>query len=227
MLDDNLQRIRKEIFDAASRAGRDPQAVRLIAVTKTVGVEEVRQAAVMGLEEFGENRLQEARDKVDAFPGLRWHFIGHLQTNKVKDVMAGFSLIHSLDRFSLAEALQHWGEKLDRTTAVLVQVNVSGEESKYGLNPSELTDFLTALRGMPRIAVEGLMTMAPWVDDPEEVRPVFRRLRELQQAHRRPGMMLPHLSMGMTGDFAVAVEEGATMVRIGTALFGRNGPDIT
>jgi PLP dependent protein len=220
MLDENLKRIREDIAAAAGRVGRDPGEVRLVAVTKTVGVDEVRRAAALGLNDFGENRLQEARDKVCAFPQLRWHFIGHLQTNKVKDVLANFSLIHSLDRFSLAEALQHWGEKLNRTAAVLIQVNVSGEESKYGLNPTELPDFLVSLREMPRITVEGLMTMAPWVDNAEEVRPFFRRLRELQQAHRRPEMLLPHLSMGMTGDFAVAVEEGATMVRIGTALFG-------
>lgn len=220
MLDENLQRIRKEIKDAARRAGRDPKEIRLVAVTKTVGVEEVRRAAALGLKDFGENRLQEARDKLLTFPQLRWHFIGHLQTNKVKEILTDFTLIHSLDRFSLAEALQHWGDKLNRKAAALVQVNVSGEESKYGLDPSELPDFLAALREMPQIAVEGLMTMAPWVEDPEEVRPVFQRLRELQQAHRRPEMMLPHLSMGMTGDFAVAIEEGATMVRIGTALFG-------
>ncbi len=224
MLDENLQRIRKDITDAARRAGRDSGDVRLVAVTKTVGVEAVRRAAALGLEDFGENRLQEAGDKLRAFPHLRWHFIGHLQSNKVKDVLSDFFLIHSLDRFSLAEALQHWGEKLDRQAAALVQVNVSGEDSKYGLDPSELPDFLAALRECPQIKVEGLMTMAPWVEDPEEVRPVFRRLRELQQAHRRPEMMLTHLSMGMTGDYVVAVEEGATMVRIGSALFGPPRP---
>jgi len=220
VLEDNLRRVRSEIAAAAMRAGRDPEDVRLVAVTKTVGVETVRRAVALGLEDFGENRVQGAREKLAAFPGLRWHFIGHLQSNKVKEVLAHFVLIHSLDSFSLAEALQQYGEKLQRDVAALVQVNVAGEESKYGLDPVELPDFLEALSRMPRIKVEGLMTMAPWVEDPEEVRPVFRRLRELRQNHRRPGMDLPHLSMGMTGDFAVAVEEGATLVRIGSAIFG-------
>ncbi|MBS3942774.1 MAG: YggS family pyridoxal phosphate-dependent enzyme [Dethiobacter sp.] len=220
MLEQNLQRVRKEIAAAARRSGRDPGDVRLVAVTKTVGVESVRQAAALGLKDFGENRLQEAREKVAAFPELCWHFIGRLQSNKVKDVITHFTLIHSLDRFSLAEELQRCGDRLDLEFAALVQVNVAGEDSKSGLDPSELPDFLDALRRMPRIKVEGLMTMAPWADDPEEVRPVFRQLWELRRKYRSPEMNLPHLSMGMTGDFAVAVEEGATMVRIGSALFG-------
>jgi len=220
MLEENLQQVKNNIQAAARRAGRDPGEVRLVAVTKTVGVDAVRQAAVLGLEDFGENRLQDAREKVRLLPHLRWHFIGHLQTNKVKDVLRSFCLIHSLDRYALAEALQKWGEKLDCQARVLVQVNVSGEESKYGLDPLELPDFLEALRDLPRLSVQGLMTMAPWVDNPEEARPVFRRLRELQQKLRRPEMMLPELSMGMTADYTVAVEEGATLVRVGTALFG-------
>ncbi len=220
MLEENLRQVKNNILAAARRAGRDPGKIRLVAVTKTVGVETVRQAAALGLEDFGENRLQEAREKVRLLPQLRWHFIGHLQTNKVRDVLRSFSLIHSLDRYSLAEALQRWGEKLDCRARVLVQVNISGEESKHGLDPQELPDFLEALHDLPRIVVLGLMTMAPWVDNPEEVRPVFRRLRELQQKHRRPEMTLPELSMGMTADYTVAVEEGATLVRVGTALFG-------
>jgi len=223
MLEQNLQRVRKEISAAARRSGRDPGDVRLVAVTKTVGVESVRQAAVLGLKDFGENRLQEAREKVAAFSELCWHFIGPLQSNKAKEVITHFTLIHSLDRFSLAEELQRCGERLDLEIAALVQVNIAGEDSKSGLDPSDLPDFLEALRRMPRIKVEGLMTMAPWVDDPEEVRPVFRRLKELRRKYRSPEMDLPHLSMGMTGDFSVAVEEGATMVRIGSALFGPRG----
>jgi PLP dependent protein len=220
MLEANLNRLRAQVSAAAERAGRSPADIRLIAVTKTVGVEQVRAAAALGLRDFGENRLQEAAPKLQALPELCWHFIGHIQTNKVKEVLKSFALIHSLDRLSLAEALQHWGEKQDREAAVLVQVNVSGEASKFGLEPAALPGFLEALRDYPRIRVEGLMTMAPFVDDPEEARPVFRRLRELRSAGARPGMELRHLSMGMTGDFEVAIEEGATMVRIGTALFG-------
>lgn len=220
MLAENLKRIRAEIAAAAGRAGRDPGTVRLVAVTKTVGCEQVRRAAALGLQDFGENRLQEAREKVETFPQLCWHFIGHLQTNKVKQVLAGFSLIHSLDRLSLAGALQRWGDNLEKEVTALVQVNVSGEESKFGLAPAELPDFLAALRDYPRIRVAGLMTMAPWVDHPEEARPFFRRLRELRRANAGPDLPLPHLSMGMTNDYTVAVEEGATMLRIGTALFG-------
>lgn len=225
MLAENLNRLRAEIDAAAARSGRPPGSVKLVAVTKTVGVVEVRRAAALGLRDFGENRVQEARDKVRECPELRWHFIGHLQTNKVKEVLRDFSLIHSLDRFSLAEALQNWGDNLDKDAAALVQVSVSGERSKSGLDPVELPDFLAALRDLPRIKVEGLMTMAPWTALPEEVRPVFRRLRELQLAHSRPERELKHLSMGMTNDFKVAVEEGATMVRIGTALFSPGGTD--
>lgn len=220
MLAESLERIRREIAAAARRAGRDPEAVRLVAVTKTVGVERIREALALGLHDFGENRVQEALPKVQLFPRERWHFIGHLQTNKVKKVVGSFVLIHSLDRYSLAEALQQEGEKRGCLVPALVQVNVSGERSKHGLAPEELADFLAALRDFPRIKVEGLMTMAPYTEDPEETRPVFRRLKELQQEAEARGMALPHLSMGMSNDFTVAVEEGATIVRIGSSLFG-------
>lgn len=220
MLAENLKVVQKEIVAALSRAGRSGEKVRLVTVTKTVGPEQIREAVALGLRDFGENRLQEAKPKLQLFPELRWHFIGHLQTNKVKDVLAGFNLIHSLDRFSLARELQRRAERLDMEARCLLQLNISGEKSKFGLAANELPDFLDALRDFTRIKVEGLMTMAPWSDDPEEARPVFRRLRELQQTHARPGMKLRELSMGMTNDYTVAVEEGATMVRIGTALFG-------
>lgn len=223
MLAERLNEVNAAIAAAASKAGRDPAAVKLVAVTKTVGLDQIRQAIALGLHDFGENRLQEARAKVDAFPDQSWHFIGHLQTNKVKEVLPRFALIHSLDSFRLAEALQHWGERLDRYVNVLVQVNVAREKGKYGLDPGELPDFLTALRAMTRIKVRGLMAMAPWVEDPEEARPVFRGLRLLQQQCSVPDMQLEHLSMGMTNDYRVAVEEGATIVRVGTALFGPRG----
>ncbi len=223
MLAERLKEVNAAIAAAAVKAGRDPAAVKLVAVTKTVGADQIRQAIAIGLHDFGENRLQEAKAKVDAFPDQNWHFIGHLQTNKVKEVLPRFKLIHSLDSYRLAEALQHWGERLDRSVNVLVQVNVAGEKGKYGLEPGELPDFLAALRSLTRIKVRGLMTMAPWVDDPEEARPVFRGLRLLQQQCSSPEMSLEHLSMGMTNDYRVAVEEGATIVRIGTALFGPRG----
>ena len=220
MISNNLQEIRKVISASVQRAGRSPQEIRMVAVTKTVGPDEIREAAALGLCDFGENRLQEAKPKVESFPDLNWHFIGHLQTNKAREVLAAFSLIHSLDRFSLAAALQRRAEQLDLTARCLVQLNISGEKSKYGLAEAELADFLEALRDFSRVQIEGFMTMAPFHADPAETRPVFRRLRELQKVHARPGMELKTLSMGMTNDYAVAVEEGATLLRIGTALFG-------
>lgn len=219
-----MQQIQKEIAGAALRAGRSPAEVRLVAVSKTVGPVQIREAAALGLRDFGENRLQEAKPKLQLFPELRWHFIGHLQTNKVKEVLAAFYLIHSLDRFSLAETLQRRAERQDTEARCLVQLNISGEKSKFGLPEAELTDFLEAMREFPRVRIEGLMTMAPYYADPAEARPLFRRLRELQKVHARPGMELKELSMGMTNDYTVAVEEGATLVRIGTALFGHGAP---
>ncbi len=221
MLLKNLQEVQKEISAAARRVGRSPSEIRLVAVTKTVGPAEIREAAALGIGDFGENRLQEAQQKLQLFPELRWHFIGHLQTNKAREVLTSFSLIHSLDRLSLARELQRRAEQLDLEARCLVQLNISGEESKFGLAETELSGFLEAMRRFPRVRIEGLMTMAPFDASPAGVRPIFRRLRELAAAHACPGMELKELSMGMTNDYAVAVEEGATLVRIGTALFGR------
>lgn len=220
MLANNLKEIQKKIDAAALRAGRSPSEIRLVAVTKTVGPDEIRRAAALGLRDFGENRLQEAKPKLQLFPELRWHFIGHLQTNKVKDVLKAFSLIHSLDRLSLARELERRAGRLDSEARCLVQINISGEKSKFGLEEAELGDFLEAMRDYSRIKIEGLMTMAPYHAEPAEARLLFRRLRRLQKIHARPGMKLKELSMGMTNDYTVAVEEGATMLRIGTALFG-------
>ncbi len=209
-----------QIAEAAIRSGRDPGAVKLIAVTKTVGIEMVRRAAALGIEDFGENRVQDAAEKVAAMPGLRWHFIGHLQSNKVKEVLPAYALIHSLDRLSLAEALQDQAKKVGCPAEVLIQVNVSGEQSKFGLAPGELPAFLEKIAVFDQVKVKGLMTMAPYLEDPEETRSYFRQLRLLRDANQKEGLSLPELSMGMTNDFFVAVEEGATMVRIGSALFG-------
>lgn len=219
MLAENYKKIMANIETAARHSGRDPASVKLVAVTKTVGLEEVRRAAALGITDFGENRVQEAVEKVKSISEVRWHFIGHLQSNKVKDVLPFYSLIHSLDRISLAKALQRVAERLDCTAEVLVQLNISGEESKFGLPPEELPGFLEKLKNYNRIRVHGLMTMAPFVDDPEEVRPYFRQLRLLREEFCDQGLDLPELSMGMTNDYIVAVEEGATMVRIGSALF--------
>ena len=215
----NLDHLRQKIAAAARRSGRDPEAVRLVAVTKTVGLAEVAQAAALGLHDYGENRIQEAREKIRAHPHLTWHFIGHLQSNKAREAVRHYALIHSVDRLSLAKALQKQAEQCGRTVEILVQVNVSGEKSKYGLPPGDLPALLSALQALPRLKVRGLMTMAPLEADPEETRPVFRALRELRDRSIQPGLGLIELSMGMTNDFPVAIEEGATMIRIGSALF--------
>ncbi len=220
MLVDNYKKVISDITSAARKVGRNPDNVKLIAVTKTVGAVEVQHAITLGIKDFGENRVQDAAEKVEQFPTVNWHFIGHLQSNKVKNVLPVYSLIHSLDRLSLADALQSRAESLDQDVNVFVQVNVSGELSKFGLPPAKLPAFLMKLYSYNRIKVSGLMTMAPFVDDPEDARPYFRYLRQLKDKHSKPGMELPELSMGMTNDFMIAVEEGATMVRIGSALFG-------
>lgn len=220
MLVENYKRVQNEITTAARRAGRNPNAVKLIAVTKTVGINEVQHAISLGMRDFGENKVQVAADKVERFQEVNWHFIGHLQSNKVKNVLPAYSLIHSLDRLSLAEALQRRADSLGIVVDVLVQVNVSGELSKFGLPPAKLQAFLLKLYSFDRLKIRGLMTMAPYLDDPEGVRPYFRHLRQLRDHNARPDLELTELSMGMTNDFTVAVEEGATMVRIGSALFG-------
>lgn len=219
MLAENYKKVMREIGLAAEKAGRDSTGIKLIAVTKTVGIEEVRQAAELGITDFGENRVQDAEEKVKTMPSLNWHFIGHLQSNKARDVLPHYSLIHSLDRLSLAKALQRCAENDEIEVDVLIQVNVSGEASKFGLAPGNLPGFIEQLAGYDRIKVKGLMTMAPFVDDPEEARPCFSKLRQLRDANAKTGLELTELSMGMTNDYVVAVEEGATMVRIGSALF--------
>jgi PLP dependent protein len=217
---EKYRQIMLQIAEAALRSGRDPGTVKLIAVTKTVGIEKVRRAAALGIEDFGENRVQDAAGKVAAMPDLRWHFIGHLQSNKVKEVLLAYVLIHSLDRLSLAEALQDQAKKVGHPAEVLIQVNVSGEKSKFGLAPAELPAFLEKISLFDQVRVKGLMTMAPYLEDPEETRSYFRQLRLLRDVNQKEGLALPELSMGMTNDYIVAVEEGATMVRIGSALFG-------
>jgi len=220
LLEENYQRVLTEIGEAARRSGRNPGDVKLVAVTKTVGIVAVRRAITLGITDFGENRVQDAAEKVETIPEVRWHFIGHLQSNKAKDVLPFYSLIHSLDRLSLAEALQNCAERFDRIAEVLIQVNVSSESSKYGLKPEELPGFLSEISTFDRLKIRGLMTMAPFVEDPEETRPFFRELRLLRDKNSKQGLELNELSMGMTNDFVVAIEEGATMVRIGSALFG-------
>jgi PLP dependent protein len=221
-LESNLESIRQRIAAACGRAGRDPAEVTLLAVAKGQPPEAIREAAELGLEFFGENRVQEAKAKINLCPGrLRWHMIGHLQTNKCRDAVHLFEMIQSVDKLEVARELNKWAERQAKTMPVLVEVNAAGESSKFGYRREQLLAELPELNALPKLEIHGLMTIAPWTADPEKVRPVFRQLRELKhECEESLGAPLAHLSMGMSGDFEVAVEEGATLVRIGTALFG-------
>jgi len=225
----NLDEVRRRIATAAQRSGRDPAAVTLVVVSKYRSLEEIRAVVEAGHMDLAENRVQEAREKVEALARLVapkrpvWHLIGHLQTNKAKYVPDLFDVVHSVDSVKVAEALQTACAKKNRDSLdILVQVNISGEEAKSGLEPGEAEGALRAMAALNRLRVRGLMTMAPFEAEQEETRPVFRGLRELRDSLNSlaiPGTALRDLSMGMTNDFEVAVEEGATMVRIGTAVF--------
>ena len=211
----NLDSVRQRIERAAQRAGRSAHDVRLVAVTKTVGLKEICILCEMGVTDLGENRLEVATPKIERFEGeATWHMIGSIQRRKARDVAALFNRADSIDRIELAEALDRRCEALGKRMPILLEVNVSGETQKHGFSPEELEATLEAMAAFEHLDVQGTMTMAPFVADPESTRPVFAALRELTQ---RVG--LKELSMGMTNDFEVAVEEGATQVRIGTALF--------
>jgi len=213
---DNINLVRQRISTAAARAGRNPDDVTLIAVSKGIEPESVETALATGQMLFGESKIQEARAKIALASGrARWHMVGHLQTNKARDAVALFELIHSVDSVKLAVELDKWAERAGKTQAILLEVNVSGEASKFGLKPEDLESTVVEINKLSRLEVRGLMTIAPFVDEAGHARPYFRRLREL-----RDMLGLHELSMGMTHDFEIAIEEGATMVRIGTAIFG-------
>ena len=223
-LQENLTRIRSRIDQACERSGRQPDSVRLMAVSKNQSPELVAQAASAGLTLFGENRIQEAKVKIPLCPSqLEWHFIGHLQSNKSRDAVSLFHVVQGVDSLALAEELQKQAIKQARSLPILLEVNVAGESSKFGWNPDRLLAELLQLNALNRLEVHGLMTIAPYAVDPEQVRPIFRRLRELRdRCTDLLGAPLPVLSMGMSGDLEVAIEEGATLVRVGTALFGEH-----
>ncbi len=219
----NLEEVKRRIAAAARKAGRDPAAVRLVAVSKTVDLERIKEAWDAGQQIFGENYLQEARSKIAALPqAVIWHFIGHLQSNKAKAAVELFHLIHSVDRLHLAQALEKAAAGQQKVQEILLQVNLAGEASKSGAPPEAVPELLREIARLPHLRVVGLMTMPPWFDEPEAVRPYFRDLRELRDRLLPLEICpLPELSMGMSEDFETAVEEGATLVRIGTAIFGR------
>ena len=218
----NLAQIRQRIAAACSRADRPVDSVTLLAVSKGHGPDMVREAAQAGLTLFGENKVQEGKAKIPLCPGnLRWHMVGHLQSNKCRDAVQAFQMIQSVDSLSLAEEINKRAEQAAKTMPILLEVNAVGEASKFGYKPEQLLSELSQLNALPRLEIHGLMTVPPWSPVAERVRPVFRQMRELKErCEQALGAPLPQLSMGMTGDFEIAIEEGATIVRIGTALFG-------
>ncbi|MEZ3467587.1 MAG: YggS family pyridoxal phosphate-dependent enzyme [Schaedlerella sp.] len=224
MIRDQLHDVEKKIQAACERAGRKREEVTLIAVSKTKPVEVLQEAYDLGVRVFGENKVQELTEKYDALPrDIRWHMIGHLQTNKVKYIVEKAELIHSVDSLRLAQAIEKEAAKRERTVDILVEVNVAEEESKFGVRVDEVIPFIEKLALFSHIHVCGLMTIAPFVENPEENRPIFKNLHKLSVdiAHKNiDNVNVNILSMGMTNDYEVAIEEGATMVRVGTGIFG-------
>ncbi len=218
-----LTTIQNNIREACDRAGRDPAEIKLLAVSKGHSIERVREAHEFGLNTFGENKIQEAKLKVPQGPrGAEWHFIGHLQTNKCRDAVRLFHMLHGVDSMRLAEALQESCEKQARTARVLLEINVSGEASKHGFRPEEALDQLEDLNALDRLEIHGFMTMAPWTPEPEKTRPVFKGLNDLRlKCEDAMGVPFPVMSMGMSNDYEIAIEEGATIIRLGTCLFGK------
>jgi len=218
--------VQERIAEACRRVGRRPEDVKLVAVSKTVPPDRIRAAYDAGLRDFGENRVQEAEAKAPALAdlgaaGLRWHLVGHLQKNKSKKAVALFDVIQSLDEVELAHHLEHHGAEQGKTVRALVQVDLAGEATKFGLEEKLLLTALESLRGFKSLQVQGLMVLPPFGEDPEAARPFFRRLRGLRDQAARQGLLRgAELSMGMSHDFEVAIEEGATLVRVGTAIFG-------
>lgn len=218
----NLEQVRGRMVQACVRAGRDPAEVELLAVSKGHPPASVEAMVQAGQVLFGENRVQEARAKIPAVSGrTRWHMIGHLQTNKCRDAVQLFETVQSVDSLRLARELDRWAERLGRHLGVMLEVNVAGEASKFGYSRALLLEELSELAALPRLEVQGLMTLAPWTPDAERIRVVFQKMAELKaECDALLGAPMRHLSMGMSGDFEVAIEEGATLVRVGTALFG-------
>ena len=226
MISENLVQVKRCIIEAAKRAGRDPSGIRLLAVTKEQSDATVAKGIQAGMTLLGENKVQEASGKIEAFGrknGLEWHFIGRLQKNKVKFIFDLFDLIHSVDSLALAEAIHKKAQKIGSCMPILLQVNISGEKSKLGIDPLDLPREIRKFAKLEGVKISGLMTIPPFDRDPETSRPYYARLRELRDTCSSlniPRICLDELSMGMSNDYEVAVEEGATLVRIGTGLFG-------
>ena len=224
MLKDNLKKVEENIQAACDRSGRNRDEVTLIAVSKTKPVEMLQQVYDAGARVFGENKVQEIMDKYDHLPGdIRWQMIGHLQRNKVKYIVDKVDMIHSVDSYRLAQTIETEAAKKNVTVSVLLEVNVAEEESKFGLKMDEVLPLVQQISELPHVQVKGLMTIAPFVSNPEDNREIFRKLKKLSvdiEAKNINNTTMSVLSMGMTGDYMVAVQEGATMVRVGTGIFG-------
>ncbi len=229
-LAENITQVRDCIATTAAKVGRDPTEITLVAVSKTKPLELVEMAYNLGVTDFGENRVQEALSKITQFhpPQLRWHLIGHLQSNKAAKVVGAFACIHSVDSLHLAQYLDRKAAEQHMRVEVLLQVNIAEEASKEGMSPDAAPEIARQIAGLANVEIAGLMTVAPLVDDPEEARPVFRALRVLRDNLRATvtGSDWRHLSMGMTHDYPIAIEEGATIVRVGRAIFGQRPPVI-
>ena len=225
---DNFKTVMDRIASAAKRAGRDPASVRLVVVTKAVGVERIREAVAAGAVVLGENRVREAKEKIEKLgPLASWHLIGHLQTNKAKYAVKLFDLIHSVDNLELAKELDKQAAKIGKVQKALVEVSIAGEASKAGMAVKNSPAFVREAAKLKNISIQGLMTIPPFSENPEDSRPCFCVLRELAESIAKeniPNAAMNELSMGMSGDFEVAIEEGSTLVRLGTALFGPRAP---
>ena len=223
---DNLERVRAEIADAAKKSGRSPDDIELVAISKTHEAEKVRAVFDAGQQLFGESRVQEARAKIPLLPSaLRWHFVGRLQKNKIRHALPLFELFHSVDSLALAREMNRIAEEEGLRPRVLLEVNVAGEGSKIGFAPDSLGSEMDALLDLPRLTIEGLMTIPPFAEEAEASRRYFVALRAVRDQFAGQFQIgLPQLSMGMSGDFAIAIEEGATLVRVGTAIFGKRTP---
>jgi hypothetical protein len=219
---DNLESVREQIAQSSTKSGRSADKVELVAITKTHPAEKMREAIEAGQTLFGESRVQEARAKIPLLPSsLRWHFVGHLQKNKIRHALPLFELFHSVDSLTLAQEMNRIADEDGMHPRVLLEVNVAGEGSKFGFKPEAVRADMESLLALPRLSIEGLMTIPPLAEEPEASRQFFVQLRELRDALEKEfDLKLPQLSMGMTNDFSIAVEEGATLVRVGTAIFG-------
>lgn len=230
MIKENLAEVEERIQEACKKSGRRREDVKLIAVSKTKPVSMIQEAMETGILDFGENKPQELKEKFEVLPkNIRWHMIGHLQRNKIKYVIERAAMIHSIDSLRLAEAVEAEAAKHERVIPVLVEVNIAREESKYGLMEEETCPFIEKIAQFPHLRVEGLMTIAPFVENPEENRKYFEKLRKLYvdiKSKNIDNVNMCNLSMGMTGDYQVAIEEGATMVRVGTGIFGSRNYNI-